>query len=67
MKNFFNAHGEYVIPSEKCEGCDGTGEVHSHNPKCWDCNGLGYLTVRKHDPRHPGYQELLLQRFDPSI
>jgi RecJ-like exonuclease len=26
----------------KCVTCDGTGEVHSHNPKCWDCNGYGY-------------------------
>lgn len=23
----------------KCITCDGTGEVHSHNPKCWSCNG----------------------------
>ena len=22
--------------------CDGTGEVHSHNPKCWDCHGTGW-------------------------
>jgi DnaJ-class molecular chaperone len=22
-----------------CPTCDGTGEVHSHNPKCWDCDG----------------------------
>ena len=25
----------------KCVTCDGSGEVHSHNPKCWDCNGTG--------------------------
>ncbi len=23
----------------KCITCDGTGEVHSHNSKCWSCNG----------------------------
>ena len=26
---------------EKCLNCDGSGEVHSHNPKCWECKGLG--------------------------
>lgn len=25
----------------KCATCDGSGTVHSHNPKCWDCNGSG--------------------------
>lgn len=25
----------------KCKTCDGTGEVHSHNPSCWDCRGTG--------------------------
>lgn len=25
----------------ECTTCDGTGEVHSHNPTCWDCRGTG--------------------------
>jgi DnaJ-class molecular chaperone len=28
---------------ETCPTCDGTGEVHSHNPKCWECNGKGVV------------------------
>lgn len=38
--------GQKVIrPSfaETCDECDGTGEVHSHNPKCWDCCGFGWV------------------------
>lgn len=31
----------------KCPTCDGTGEVHSHNPKCWDCHGKGTITEEK--------------------
>ncbi len=23
----------------RCDTCDGSGEVHSHNPKCWGCCG----------------------------
>ena len=26
---------------EKCKTCDGSGEVHSHNPMCLDCDGTG--------------------------
>lgn len=29
----------------KCPGCDGTGEVHSHNSRCWDCNGSGKVSA----------------------
>jgi NTP pyrophosphatase (non-canonical NTP hydrolase) len=29
----------YHVTETKCPTCDGTGEVHSHNPKCWDCKG----------------------------
>lgn len=25
----------------ECEDCDGTGKVHSHNPKCTACDGTG--------------------------
>jgi hypothetical protein len=32
---------------EKCATCDGTGEVHSHNPRCWDCQGKGFIPVNK--------------------
>ncbi len=28
---------------ELCDTCDGTGEVHSHNPTCWTCDGSGAL------------------------
>ncbi len=24
-----------------CESCDGTGQIHSHNPKCMTCSGTG--------------------------
>ena len=24
-----------------CDTCEGTGKVHSHNDKCWDCGGSG--------------------------
>lgn len=27
-----------------CETCGGSGTVHSHNPKCWDCNGTGQIS-----------------------
>jgi hypothetical protein len=29
----------------KCETCGGSGEVHSHNPRCWDCNGRGVVRI----------------------
>lgn len=32
---------------ESCPTCDGSGEVHSHNPKCWDCKGRGTVTAEK--------------------
>jgi hypothetical protein len=25
----------------RCVVCDGSGQVHNHNPKCWDCKGTG--------------------------
>ncbi len=33
-----------------CPSCLGTGEVHSHNPRCWDCHGIGEV-ARKDVPR----------------
>lgn len=38
-----------TIPEGKvaCKECHGTGEVHSHNPKCWECNGSGYVDPPK--------------------
>lgn len=36
---------EVVDPNKKCQLCDGTGEVHSHNPICWDCGGTGHRTM----------------------
>lgn len=32
-----------------CKTCDGTGEVHSHNPRCWDCRGGGRVPWSKAD------------------
>jgi DnaJ-class molecular chaperone len=32
---------------QKCEVCDGEGEVHSHNPICWECRGYGYVEKEK--------------------
>lgn len=31
----------------KCPTCDGTGEVHSHNPICWTCRGNGETTLER--------------------
>lgn len=30
-----------VKKTKVCECCGGSGKVHSHNPKCWECNGTG--------------------------
>lgn len=30
-----------------CETCGGSGKVHSHNPKCWDCAGQGSVKVER--------------------
>lgn len=34
---------------EKCPTCNGTGEVHSHNPICWTCHGSGSVAPEKAD------------------
>ena len=39
-----NIYGEFFTDS-KCECCNGTGEVHSHNPTCWECSGNGSHTI----------------------
>lgn len=31
------------MSKRKCETCQGTGKVHSHNDRCWDCRGRGHL------------------------
>lgn len=28
-----------------CKECNGTGEVHSHNPTCWECSGRGTIEL----------------------
>ncbi len=28
-----------------CSTCDGSGEVHSHNPICWECHGKGWVIL----------------------
>lgn len=30
----------------ECKTCDGTGDVHSHNPICWTCRGSGKTKYR---------------------
>ena len=41
----FAVDGKIVRPpfAKTCEECEGTGEVHSHNPKCYDCCGFGWV------------------------
>lgn len=31
----------------KCPTCNGTGNVHSHNPLCWTCGGSGKCSVKE--------------------
>lgn len=45
-ETWVNQYGETVHRDLPCETCGGTGEVHSHNPRCWDCHGTGRKTVR---------------------
>ena len=49
---YVNSYGEMVYPDQKCKLCDGTGEVHSHNPRCWGCHGTGHLTSEKQISKH---------------
>ena len=44
--DFINAYGEGVYRHFECEECRGSGEVHSHNPTCWECHGSGLKTVK---------------------
>ncbi len=37
----------------QCETCDGTGEVHSHNPICWTCHGIGLAVNGTEGYRRP--------------
>lgn len=30
-----------------CPTCDGSGEIHSHNPRCLTCRGHGKVTPEK--------------------
>lgn len=30
---------------KECKTCDGSGEVHSHNSTCWNCNGDGRVNI----------------------
>jgi hypothetical protein len=34
---------EVCYDSKKCDNCDGSGKVHSHNPECWECDGRGWV------------------------
>jgi DnaJ-class molecular chaperone len=33
-------------PLGNCETCGGSGDVHSHNPICWTCDGTGWVPPR---------------------
>jgi len=48
---------------EKCPTCDGSGEVHSHNPRCWDCNGRGTVTKEKAERLQEKEKRLLESGF----
>lgn len=37
------------VIKQYCEECDGSGKVHSHNPRCPDCDGKGWTKVES-DP-----------------
>lgn len=41
----FEVDGKIKRPefAEDCKECEGSGEVHSHNPKCYDCCGFGWV------------------------
>lgn len=36
---------------EPCPTCDGAGEVHSHNPVCWVCEGTGSVLKKQLEGR----------------
>jgi hypothetical protein len=43
---YIDCYGALVDRYQKCNACDGSGQVHSHNSLCWDCHGTGFLTSK---------------------
>jgi len=39
--------GDRLVAKFNCENCNGTGNVHSHNPECWVCDGRGWYPVEE--------------------
>jgi DnaJ-class molecular chaperone len=48
---------------ETCPTCDGTGEVHSHNPKCWTCRGRGVVESDKAEDARESEKQLEDARY----
>jgi len=45
-ENYYVDYDGYTRDSYKeCKTCSGTGEIHSHNPKCFSCRGGGHERV----------------------
>ena len=52
---------------KKCETCNGTGAVHSHNPTCWDCRGTGKILVKKEDKKLKKYCVTVQEMCDVDV
>lgn len=39
-----NQYFDIIDPTNDCATCGGSGEIHSHNPRCPSCHGTGYRT-----------------------
>lgn len=40
-----------TVEMVECDVCDGSGEVHSHNPICWECHGRGEIPKSQYESR----------------
>lgn len=45
QRGYKSAMVRYLNTEKECPTCGGTGKVHSHNPKCWDCDGTGRIDI----------------------
>lgn len=46
----------------ECDECDGSGEVHSHNPRCWECRGKGKIPKSQYEARKKREAEAIADR-----